>query len=125
MADLGEDFAGVGDVDADWSFVSGRLALAQAVAERLFEETGGLFYDPNYGAGALNLLGTSGVSLRAANLEEQALRDERVEACDAEVTFDEATQAFSINVTIDDGDGPFTFVLKPSDLTVDLLDGIE
>ena len=125
-AEFGEDFAGVGDVDSDWSLVSGRLALAQAVAERVFEAPGGLFYKPTYGAGALNLIGKSGVSLSAGQLETQALLDERVEEAEAEVSFDEATEELRISLTIVDSQGPFAFVLDPENpLTIELLQGLE
>lgn len=120
MADLGEDFAGVDDLDLNWSLVSGRLALAQAVAVRVFEEPGGLFYDPSYGAGARNLLGRSGVPTSAALIEDQVRQDERVESVDAEIAFNEATSELTVEITIDDGDGPFGLVLTPAELALAL-----
>ena len=120
MADLGEDFAGVDDLDLNWSLVSGRLALAQAVACRVFEEPGGLFYDPTYGAGARQLLGRSGVNLSAAGIEEQIRQDERIESVEVEVSFNAATNELALDITIDDGDGPFGLVLTPAELALRL-----
>lgn len=121
MADLGEDFAGVDDIDLDWSLVSGRLALAQAIACRVFEEPGGLFYAPAYGAGARKLIGTSGVSLSADFIEQQCREDERVEDVEASVEFNEATRELSISILLTDSAGPFGLVLDPADLTLELL----
>src|SRR5688572_30325203 len=120
MADLGEDFAGVDDLDLNWSLVSGRLAFAQAVACRVFEEAGGLFYDPTYGAGARNLLGRSGVPTSAALIEEQIRQDERTESVDVELVLNDATSQLDITITVDDGDGPFGLVLTPAELALRL-----
>jgi hypothetical protein len=123
VADLGEDFAGVSDIDANWSLVSGRLALAQAVACRVLEEPGGLFYDEDYGGGLRRLLGASGVSVTGNGLEEEIKKDERVESADVALSFNEGTRELSVSITIDEGDGPFAFVVDANQLTIELLDG--
>lgn len=120
MADLGEDFAGVDDLDLNWSLVSGRLALAQAIACRWLEQFGGLFYDPTYGGSLRELIGRSGAPTSAAQLEDQALQDERVESCDVEFVFDETTGQLSVHGVIDDGDGPFGFVIDPATMALQL-----
>lgn len=122
MADLGEDFAGVSDIDLNLSLVSGRLAYAQAIACRVFEEPGGLFYEATYGAGARDLIGRSGIPTNSSLIEDQIRQDERTETVDVEIAFNEATSELQLLITLDDGDGPFGLVLTPRDLSLEVKD---
>ena len=114
MTDLGSDFAGVDDLDANLSAVSGRKCLLQAVMRRWITSPGGLHYAPGYGGGIIDL--ASGImpspGAIAARLESQALEDERVESCDVDVSV--VGEVVRIKGTIDDADGPFPFTIDMS-----------
>lgn len=122
MADLGSDFAGISDIDANLSSVSGRRCLAEALATRLSTVRGGLLGDPSYGDSLLFRLNAP-VSevLLARRIEKECLKDERVADVFASVTYSAATASASIILTITDDDGPFELVLEVSQLTVELL----
>lgn len=122
MADLGDDFHCIDDVDFGLTEVSGRRALAEAVARRWLTRRGTLFYDPAYGFGLEDWLHgerRQAVSTLSAALENEALRDERVLAATVEVRFEGET--LFIRGELTDADGPFRLVANVSDVTVELL----
>lgn len=121
MADLGTDISAVFDIDPSLTMVSGRYALAEAVARRWITVPGGLFYDPTYGAGLLTFLHGAVQSPETIGtmLENEALKDERVATCNAEVTFE--GDELRVVARIADDIGPFRFVLNVSALSVELL----
>jgi hypothetical protein len=121
MADLGLDLYGVDDLTADGREVSGRLCLIQAIARRLRTPRGALWYDPDYGYDVrrfLNAPPTAAGEL-ANNVESEAEKDERVSQARATASFSGDT--LTIRLDIADSGGPFSFVLKVTDVTVELL----
>lgn len=123
MADLGTDLSCLEDLSPTMAEVSGRTCLAQAVARRLLTPRGRLIYDPNYGYDLEQFLnddlGPGDLAKIAANIQNEALKDERVLTATAAVVVQ--NKALIVTLTIDDGDGPFTFVLPVSLVTVQLL----
>lgn len=121
MADLGDDFSCVFDIDWNLTEVSGRLAVAQAVARRWITFPGTLFYDPTYGFGLELYLNEPAENLGGLStaLENEALKDERVAACSCVVTADQGE--LSVRATLEDDDGPFTLVVTLPNVTVQLL----
>lgn len=121
MAELGSDFSCVFDLDENLSVVSGRYALAQAAARRLFGQRGSLFYDPNWGGGLTAFIGAP--VPRASDLERaivrEVLEDERIQDAAAKVSL--VGEDLSISVLLEDGDGPFNLTIKVSGLTVEIL----
>lgn len=123
MADLGIDFACVGDVSAALTVTSGRRGLIESIARRLITPRGGLFYDPDYGFDTRQFLSgiTVAPSAIAAGVIAECEKDERIDQANAKVTFVGST--LNIRVEIADGAGPFTFVLSVSRVTVEILKG--
>lgn len=132
MADLGTDIAmavnedGALDMDPYFGAVSGREALAQAVARRLTAERGSLFYDPNYGTDVRLSLNDSATSaslfrLRTA-IEAEAMKDERVERARATVEVEDSGRRIKVRLYLTDSDGPFQLVLAVTPDLVELLE---
>jgi len=121
MADLGNDLACVTDIDPSLPLVEGRRALAEAIVRRWITPPGGLFYAPSYGAGLLLTLhgGIQSVERIATELQNEALKDERVREIDVRVALEGDMLRVSARVT--DAAGPFRFVLGVSELTLDLM----
>jgi len=109
---LGTTLSCVDDVDQNLTYVSGRLALAQAVARRWITDPGELFYAPDYGAGLRRLLSGSVGSAGsiAARLEAEARKDERVEACKVDVQIE--GEEIRIVGQLNDAQGSFTFTFQ-------------
>lgn len=122
--DLGEDFAGALDIDPSLSVVSGRRAHAEAVARRWYDRAGSLFYDRNYGAGIETYLNAAvPPDTISAQLEQEALKDERTEDCTVAVT--RGQESLRIDGRLVDADGPFGLTVLASQLDVEvLLEGI-
>ena len=106
---LGTTISCVDDVDRNLTYVSGRRALAEAVARRWITDPGELFYAPDYDAGLRRLLSAqaTGTGAIAARLEAEARKDERVEACKVDVTA--VGERIEIIGQLNDAQGPFTF----------------
>lgn len=118
--DLGEDFAGALDLDQNMGTVSGGRAVAECVARRWYDRPGSLFYDRNYGAGLETYLNAfSDVDNLARTLEDEALKDERVDECTVAVSL--VSQSLQISARIVTADGPFAFGVSVSQLDVKVL----
>ena len=129
MAALGIDLGCVfasnsADLDPTGIEVSGRTCLAQAIARRLLTPRGRLLDDPNYGFDVAGYMGddlsTSDLAQIRAGIENECVKDERVEGATAELTL-AANGTLLINVTLSDADGPFTLVLAVSAVSVSIL----
>jgi len=102
--ELGTDIGGILDVDLRLSLVDGRLGLAQAVARRLFQPVGALWYDQDYGAGMLATVGSSVRSFGGLQsvAEAEALKDERVEQAEALISYDSVDGVMDVRLTLTD-----------------------
>jgi len=122
MADLGSDFGGVEDLDANLTIVYGRRCLIENLARRTCTQKGGMLDDSTYGEPVHDLVGDVFDPLRyAQKLEQQFLDDERVDEAGVEATYEEATRTATLDCVVDDGDGPFELTIAVSDLTVEIL----
>lgn len=117
---------GVPDLDPTFAPVSGRLALAQAIARRLTTRRGELAWigdDPGYGDDVRELLGEDAgprAEFQAAQrIEAQCLADERVRAARATVTITRGRLVAAVQLT--DADGPFRLTLAISAVGVETL----
>lgn len=123
--DLGTDVSTFPDLDTTFSLMSGRRALAEAIARRLITPKGALWKHPSYGCDVrrhLNAVMTSQrLQVIKQECEQQAEEDERVLACECFVTFDDDSKAILIRVGLADKDGPFTFTAGISQLGLTLL----
>lgn len=123
MADnlaLGDDFGGSVDIDPSFSVVTGRRALAEAVARGWLDLAGSIFYAPDRGVGVSAFLSaavnTNGLAHR---LEEDALKDERVQDCSVTVTL--VAEQLKITGALTDAQGPFTLTVLVSQLSTQVL----
>ena len=126
MSDLGTDVFAVSDLDASFRLVSGRQALAQAIARRLSTRRGELAVigdDPDYGLDVRDFLnddvGAVGTFEIEAAVSAEVLKDERVAS--ATVTAQIVSGALLLAIGLVDGDGPFRLTLAVSDVTVTIL----
>lgn len=117
---------GVPDLDPMFGLVSGRAALAQAIARRLTTRRGLLEWigdDPEYGHDVREYLGED-VGPRAefviaSRVQAECLKDERVRAAQVTATLTSGRLTLSIKLT--DADGPFRLTLAVTGVTVELL----
>lgn len=120
---LGLDVACIADLDPQLRLIGGRTLLAQDLAHRFETPSGGLFYDDSYGFDLRALLNRpldeADVPRVAAAVEAQCLLDERVEAVRADVTLYRAESRLRVAVSVLCAEGPFSFVLLVSELSVD------
>lgn len=123
----GTSLACVSDLVAPTRLVSGRRAVAEAVARRLITPTGGLIDDRDYGFDLrayvnadVNPSTIDMISFRAA---AEAEKDERVQAATATAVYD-ASGNLSVTLTLSLASGPFTFTLRVSQVTAAILGGV-
>jgi hypothetical protein len=125
-SELGIDVACLLDTDPAWSLASGELNLGYALARRLSTPRGGLFYDPNYGFDVRLLLhaalGDSELSTAAVAIGDECEKDERVQACNVGLSFNQASETLIIDVTVTTAAGPFRLILEVSAVTVAVLE---
>jgi len=120
--DYGQDFTCIEDVDARLSVTSGPLLVAQAVVRRLETPRGGLWYSPNYGTDLRQFINGHATVFRVARaIEQEALKDERVESAKAVVTITN-NRRIDATLTLELADGPFRLVVAVDELTVELID---
>lgn len=117
----GYDIGGILDISADLQVVSGRTALAHAIARRLTTARGNLFYDLNYGHDIRQYVSapTPQPGVIESQVSAECLKDERV--TDAEVTVLSIGEELRLVILLTDGRGPFSLTLKVTQLTVELL----
>ena len=127
MASLGTDFACIEDLDADLSLVSDEEGHAQAIARRLITDRGGLFYERSYGRNLKRYLNAtvSDVGTLQAQIEREALEDERTLTAKATVTLASRTlttllrirsvtgRAFQLAFDVSDTGASASFALLP------------
>lgn len=120
-APLGSDFAGVFDLCPSLTIVTGRRCHLEAVARSLLQDEKSCPDAPHIGLGLAAMIGEDysdgDVRALAGRAEKQCLYDERTEAATVNVT-DDGTDIV-LEVGLEDSEGPFSFVLSPSELTVD------
>lgn len=127
--ELGTDLGGdVDDLDANLSFVSGRRALLQNLADRLTTPRGSLWYDESYGDDIRRFIGAS-VDARVIEgaVEAECLNDERVSEVTATIaeTDDQVllTSTITLDIAVTDADGPFEFTLEVGALGAKIIGG--
>jgi hypothetical protein len=123
MADYGTDFAGVEDLDAGLSVVSGGTGLMQAVSRRWITSAGELFYAPDYGEDLHQWIGANVITGRIeARLEAEALKDERVKSCSVSVEYVPEEKLFRVKAAVTGKNSDsYRLTLDVSEVTVALL----
>jgi hypothetical protein len=126
--DFGTDFAGVEDIDANWTFLgdgNSIVALTHALARRYMTPRGGLFYDQSYGLDLRSFISeTYNPSTVETMIAAEARKDERVDDATATIAVTghgpEKTWRVSIVGQTTSGEA-FSLVLAVSSVTVALL----
>ncbi len=122
MSDLGTCLDCLTDLNPSSAMVSGRTALAQAIARRLQTPRGVLFDDPNYGfdvAGYLNDdLSTSDLGKIQSGITEECKKDARVIDASCVVTLSGSGDLLTLRAEISlvGAAGPFALVVEVSNL---------
>lgn len=122
--DLGTAIDCVTDVGARFTFVSGKKALANAIARRLITPRGTLSWDADYGSDVRSFLNRGSTQQArfaiGAAVNDECLKEERVDSCSTDVEFVGATLLITIQIVA--AQGPFTLVLSVDSLTVTILE---
>jgi hypothetical protein len=125
-ANIGADINCVSGLDPLFTLVTGRTALAQAIARRLQTPRGTLAWigdTADYGYDVRQHLGDDLTprlqSLIASRVEAEALADERVRAATATVTLLAGTLRIALQIS--DAAGPFRLTLSIDAVTVTAL----
>jgi hypothetical protein len=118
MADTvyGADLACLEDLDFELTpVVNHRYGCALAIARRWLTVRGTLWYAPDYGYDVRQYLGAASVTsvgFIEAALEAEALKDERVAACEVRVTRENRTLRIEALLTSVEGPVPLTLVVS-------------
>lgn len=120
MTDFGTDLLWVDDLDPTHRLTSGTALVGQAIYHRLITPRGRLIDDADYGLGLIEQLHKAKTPVQYRALEtlirSEALKDERVERCDAKLT-DLGAGRTDIQLSIDCSAGPFKLILS-ADVTL-------
>ena len=130
LRSYGSDISCVDDVDASLTIISGETCFGQSLARRISTPNRGLFYDFDYGIDArryLHRIQRAEVTSQA--VEQECLKDERVEEIRASVEYISAVDADSedtpdsltIELRVDGEAGPFDLTVDIDDLSVTLI----
>lgn len=118
--------------DLEWGMSTGRQALAEALARRLYTDPGTLppvgpddVVSAGYGFNLVNLLNGTIRGGDLANVAAQVIgqfrQDDRVNDATCEPTYYGASNVLILNCTIFDRNGPFPLTLSVNDVTVTIL----
>jgi hypothetical protein len=123
--ELGTDLAGATALDVAFTLVGGHRALAEACIRRLTTRRGGLFYAPNYGTDVREMLAARLDATRLSGwksrIESELRKDDRVLAALVEITPNAQAESVAIRIRVTTAEGPFSFTLAASALSVELL----
>ena len=121
--DYGNDIDCVSDLTFTMREVSGAEMMAQSMARRLQVTRGELFYAPEYGFNLLQLVSGIAPPERSLNgsIENELLKDDRVEDVEADAVFDSLAETLTVHVVGIGAFGPFDLTISISNLTVELL----
>lgn len=121
----GKDLSCVADLDPSMVEVGGNTVLAQACARRLLTPRGTLIDDPDYGYDLEQWIGAdigpADVAGIQVAIQQELLKDERVNACVAVVTYSQATSVLVASVQVGGAAGQFAFVLTVSELSATIV----
>lgn len=123
--DLGVDVGCVSDIGRTLGTVSGLTNLAHALARRLSTPRGGLFYDPDYGLDLREWINEgltdSGIVELGSLIEAEVRKDDRAREATATASYNRATRALTVDMSIDTVEGPFRMILAVDEIAVSLL----
>lgn len=123
MVDFGSDISTLPDLDPNLGLVTGNTAVAEACYRRLMTPRGSYSWDPTYGLYIRGMLNETMSDQRIATWQREIAneleKDERVLNANATITRNGTSIAISIEILT--ANGPFSFVLGVSSVTVSIL----
>ncbi len=121
--EYGSDTECVSDLTFARREVRGETAMAQAMARRLTTGRGTLFYAPAYGYDLRQFIRGSvpAESVLNGNIENELLKDERVDDVTVESSYSSGTETLSVRAHGLGAGGPFDLTLEIDEVTVKLL----
>lgn len=127
MVDFGSDLSGVTDIDPTGRSVTGNMLVAEAVARRWSTPAGALIGDPNYGYDLNEKINEDmsdrDIAAMNAELEAQALLDERVATCTVSSTLAD-DGVLTVIGKLETALGPFTMTVSVSEAAGVILQGV-
>jgi hypothetical protein len=125
---LGTDIDVLDDLPPTFRLVSGQRNLANALARRLSTPSGALAIfggDPEYGFDLRDKMNSSWTQEELAALgsqvESECRKDERVEGATVTASHNLSTSTLTVDAQIESAEGPFSLILKVSDVGIELL----
>ena len=129
MAELFPQFGvaidGIFDVNKTFVYVTGLKNLGNRIARRITTPTGSCFYDLEYGTDIRELLNAgvtdAQVKTKIGEIEKQLQLDEMIDSATVTMRRDLVNGILNVTIVVQTADGPFSFVLAITQLTVDIL----
>jgi hypothetical protein len=122
---LGTDIPLIDDLNQVWGLAAGFINLGYALARRYETDRGALFYDLDYGYNLTDLVNAgltpTDVARHSQGAAAEALKDDRVQTARVGLTLVFETGELTIAVSGTTAQGPFSLVMRASDVTVTLL----
>lgn len=121
--DYGNDTEAVFDTTYARRQVDGETMMGQAMARRLVTPRGALWYAPQYGYDLRQFLKgpVPAVAVVNGNVENELLKDERVEDVTADTSFDQNSEALAVHVVGRGALGPFDLTISIDAVSVEIL----
>lgn len=128
-SELGVDFDVLDDMRSSFVLCGGYRNLGNAIARRLSTPSGALAAvgdDPDYGYDLRGLLGEdltdSEIQALGARIQQEVMKDERVQAAEVNVTYSLANYSLAVEINLETATGPFRLVLGIGEASVDVID---
>src|SRR6185503_16253832 len=122
--DFSASLDGVTDIGARFTYATGFRNLGNCLARRLITPRGSLSWDLDAGTDVRTFLNHGDTPQArfavAAAVNDECLKDERVDSCSTDATFGEDTLTLTISIVT--AAGPFKLVLLVDGLTVEILE---
>lgn len=125
MTDYGYDLSGIDDFDLSMGLITGPMVVAQTVARRLITRNGDVIDDEDSGHDLRQyineILSASELQTIGFYVQQEALKDPRVNDATATVTQSLPDGSLSISLSLELDDGPFSLTLLVSAVSVQVL----
>lgn len=125
MVDFGRDLSCTTDIASDGRTVTGFRLVGEAIYRRWTTPRGRLIGFPNYGFDITQYanadMSPRDIAALCAGMQNEAMKDERVESCSVSATLD-SVGVLTITSVLTTGAGPFTLVVSATSVSVTLLD---
>jgi hypothetical protein len=125
QSDTGTDVSLLAGLNGSWQVVGGDAIMAEQLLRRITTDRGSLDFSPNDGMDVRDSvradMTSDDVFQAKQSVENELLKDERVDDATVVATYDPQQQALQLDLTITKATGSFSLVVSVTALTVDLL----